>query len=179
VGDRVVVVGGGNTAIDVARESLRLGATHVTIVYRRTRDEMPAYAFEVAEAEQEGVTFAWRTLPTRCIGIDRVEAVECISVRPGEPDESGRSRPEPVPGSEFDLHADTVVTAIGQRTRPELAERFGAIDLDRGRVVVDADGRTSEARVFAGGDAVNGGASVVEAVAHGKRAAIAIDKGLR
>jgi glutamate synthase (NADPH/NADH) small chain len=179
VGDRVVVVGGGNTAIDVARESLRLGATHVTIVYRRTRDEMPAYAFEVDEAEQEGVTFAWRTLPTRCLGTEHVEAVECVSVRPGEPDGSGRRRPEPVLGSEFDLRADSVITAIGQRTRPELADRFGGLELDRGRVVTDGEGRTADGRVFAGGDAVNGGASVVEAVAHGKRSALAIDQALR
>jgi glutamate synthase (NADPH/NADH) small chain len=179
VGERVVVIGGGNTAIDVARESLRLGASEVTIAYRRTRDEMPAYGFEVDEAEQEGVRFAWRTLPVRFLGVDRVTAVECVSVQPGEPDSSGRRRPEPVPGSEFDLRADTVVKAIGQQPWPELGARFGGIRLDGGRVVVDAEGRTTNRHVFAGGDAVNGGASVVEAVAAGKRAAVAIDRSLR
>lgn len=178
VGDRVVVIGGGNTAIDVARESLRLGASNVTIVYRRTREDMPAYTFEVDEAEAEGVTFAFRTLPVRFLGQDRVDAVECVSMRPGEPDESGRRRPMPVPGSEFGLRVSTVVKAIGQQARPELAS-FQGLELDWGKVIVDGDGRTSNRRVFAGGDAVNGGDSVVEAVRHGKRAAVAIDGSLQ
>ena len=178
VGERVVVIGGGNTAIDVARESVRLGAGRVTLVYRRTREEMPAYAFEVEEAEDEGVTFAWRTLPVRFVGGDHVQAVECVSVRQGPADADGRRRPVPVAGSEFDLRADTVVKAIGQRPRPELSGRFGGLEVDGGRLVVDDDGRTTNRRVFAGGDAVNGGASVVEAVRQGKRAAIAIDGGL-
>ncbi|HEY8645628.1 MAG TPA: NAD(P)-dependent oxidoreductase [Gaiellaceae bacterium] len=178
VGDRVIVIGGGNTAIDVARESLRLGATHVTVVYRRTRAEMPAYAFEVEEAEDEGVKFAWRTLPVRFLGPERVMAVECVSVRPGPPDADGRRRPLPVAGSEFDLHADTVVKAIGQQPRPELSARFGGLELDDGKVVIDDEGCTTNRRVFAGGDAVNGGASVVEAVRQGKRAALAIDRSL-
>jgi glutamate synthase (NADPH/NADH) small chain len=176
VGDRVVVIGGGNTAIDVARESLRLGATHVTVVYRRTRAEMPAYAFEVDEAEDEGVTFAWRTLPVRLLGAGRLMSVECVSVRQGPPDADGRCHPLPVAGSEFDLRADTVVKAIGQRARPELSGRFGGLELEHGDVVVDDEGRTTNGRVFAGGDAVNGGASVVEAVRQGKRAALAIDR---
>ena len=174
VGDRVVVIGGGNTAIDVARESIRLGASSVTIVYRRTRADMPAYGFEVDEAEEEGVSFAFRTLPVRFLGEGRVNVVECMSMRPGPPDESGRRRPMPVPGSEFGLRVDTVVKAIGQQTRPELAA-FDGLELDWGKVVVDENGRTSNRRVFAGGDAVNGGDSVVEAVRHGKRAAAAID----
>jgi glutamate synthase (NADPH/NADH) small chain len=178
IGRRVAVIGGGNTAIDVARESLRLGAAHVTVAYRRTRQDMPAYAFEVDEAEEEGVRFAWRSLPVRLLGSRRVEAVECVSVRVGPPDESGRRRPEPVSGSEFLLRADTVVKAIGQQPRPELSGRFGGLQLERGMIVVDEEGRTSDRRVFAGGDAVNGGASVVEAVRHGKQAAIAIDRSL-
>jgi len=178
VGDRVVVIGGGNTAIDVARESLRLGAMHVTVVYRRTRAEMPAYAFEVDEAEDEGVTFAWRTLPVRLLGAGRLMSVECVSVRQGPPDADGRCHPLPVAGSEFDLRADTVVKAIGQRARPELSGRFGGLELEHGNVVVDDEGRTASRRVFAGGDAVNGGASVVEAVRQGKRAALAIDRSL-
>jgi dihydropyrimidine dehydrogenase (NAD+) subunit PreT len=173
VGRRVIVIGGGNTAIDVARESLRLGADNVTLVYRRTRSDMPAYGFEVEEAEHEGVTFAWRTLPVRFLGAGRVKAVECVSVRPGLPDASGRRRPEPVPHTEFVLRADTVVKAIGQRPRPELAAWLG------GDVAIDENGRTADPRVFVGGDAVNGGDSVVEAVRHGKRAALAIDGSLR
>jgi glutamate synthase (NADPH/NADH) small chain len=179
IGRRVIVIGGGNTAIDVARESLRLGAAHVTVVYRRTRDEMPAYAFEVDEAEQEGARFAWRSLPVRLLGGPRVRAVECVSVRLGPADDSGRRALQPVAGSEFRLRADTVVKAVGQQPRPELSERFGALGLQRGMIVVDEDGRTSNRRVFAGGDAVNGGSSVVEAVQHGKRAAAAIDRSLR
>jgi glutamate synthase (NADPH/NADH) small chain len=178
VGERVAVIGGGNTAIDVARESVRLGASHVTLIYRRTRADMPAYAFEVEEAKAEGVRFAWRTMPVRFLGVERVKAVECVSMRPGPTDSSGRRRPVPVPGSEFDLRADTIVKAIGQRPRPELSGRFGGLQLDGGHVVVDDEGRTTNRRVFAGGDAVNGGASVVEAVAQGKRAALAIDRSL-
>ena len=179
LGRSVAVIGGGNTAIDVARESLRLGARRVTIIYRRTRREMPAYAFEVDEAAQEGVRFAWRSLPVRLLGDGRVSAVECVSVRPGPPDASGRRRPQPVAGTEFELKAETVVKAVGQQPRPELTGRFGGLDVDRGMVVVDEDGRTSNHRVFAGGDAINGGASVVEAVRHGKRAALAIERSLQ
>jgi glutamate synthase (NADPH/NADH) small chain len=178
IGQRVAVIGGGNTAIDVARESLRLGAHRVTLVYRRTRREMPAYAFEVAEAEREGVKFAWRTLPTRLLGDGRVSVIECVSVRPGPPDERGRRSPRPVAGSEFTLRADTVIKAAGQQPRTELSGRFGGVRTERGLIAIDEDGRTSNSHVFAGGDAVNGGASVVEAVRHGKRAAAAIDRSL-
>ena len=178
IGDRVVVIGGGNTAIDVARESRRLGARHVTVVYRRTRAAMPAYAFEVEEAEHEGVTFAWRTLPVRFLGEQHVEAVECVSVRLAPADASGRRRPVPVAGTEFNLRADTVVKAVGQRPRAELSGRFGGLEVAGGKIVVDDEGRTTNRRVFAGGDAVNGGASVVEAVRQGKRAALAIDRSL-
>ena len=163
VGRRVVVVGGGNTAIDVAREALRLGADDVTLVYRRTRSELPAYGHEVAEAEEEGVHFQWLAAPVRVLGGDRVEAVECELMRLGEPDESGRRRPVPVEGSEFVLACDTLVKAIGQ-AGPKLD--------------VDENWQTSEPRVFAGGDAVNGGSSVVEAVREGRDAAVAIDRWL-
>jgi glutamate synthase (NADPH/NADH) small chain len=174
IGRNVAVIGGGNTAIDVARESLRLGARRVTLIYRRTRREMPAYEFEVDEAEHEGVRFAWRTLPVRLLGNGRVSEIECVSVR-----SAGHQKPQPVPGTEFLLRADTVVKAVGQQPRPELAGRFGGLELERGLIAVDDDGRTSNRRVFAGGDAVNGGDSVVEAVRHGKRAARAIDRSLR
>ena len=163
IGRRVAVIGGGNTAIDVAREALRLGAGDVTLVYRRTRAEMPAYPHEVAEAEEEGVHFQWLSAPTRFLGDDHVEGLECVLMRLGEPDESGRRRPVPVEGSEFVLPVDTVVKAIGQAGP--------TID-------VDESWQTSDPRVFAGGDAVNGGSSAVEAVRAGRDAAIAIDRWL-
>jgi len=163
VGRRAVVVGGGNTAIDVAREALRLGADDVTVVYRRTRNELPAYRHEVAEAEEEGVHFQWLTAPLRVLGDGRIEAVECGLMRLGEPDVSGRRRPVPVEGSEFVLPCDTLVKAIGQAGP---------------RVEVDESWQTDDPRVFAGGDAVNGGSSVVEAVREGRDAAVAIDRWL-
>jgi glutamate synthase (NADPH/NADH) small chain len=118
-------------------------------------------------------------LPVRLLGAGHVTAVECISMRAGAPDASGRRRPEPVPGTEFRLPADTVVKAIGQQPRTELSGRFGGFKLTRGLIEVDESGRTSNRRVYAGGDAVDGGASVVEAVRQGKRAAAAIAESLQ
>ena len=171
VGRRVVVVGGGNTAIDVAREAVRLGADEVTLVYRRTRAELPAYPHEVVEAEDEGVRFQWLAAPVRFLGERRLAAVELRLMRLAEPDTSGRRRPEPLEGSEFTITADTAVMAIGQQRRPEMAEWLREIDVNTGG--------TTNPKVFTGGDAVNGGASVVEAVRDGKRAASAIDRWLR
>jgi glutamate synthase (NADPH/NADH) small chain len=180
VGRRVLVLGGGNTAIDVAREALRLGADDVTLVYRRTEREMPAYPHEVAEARDEGVRFQFLTTAARFLGRRRLEAVECRLMALGEPDESGRRRPVPLEGSEFTLAADTVVKAIGQRPRPELCEWIDGLELERGAVGVDPEtGRTGNPKFFAGGDATSGGASVVEAVRDAKRAARAIDEWLR
>lgn len=159
VGRRVVVVGGGNTAIDVAREALRLGADDVTLVYRRTRRQMPAYGHEVVEAEDEGVHFQWLANPVRIVGESRITGVECVVTRLDE------GRPVPIEGSEFVIACDTLVKAIGQRGRPELGP-------------VDAEGRTSNPKIFAGGDAVNGGNSVVEAVRAGRDAANSIDRRL-
>ena len=178
VGRSTVVIGGGNTAIDVAREALRLGARDVTLLYRRTQAEMPAYGHEVEEAREEGVRFQWLTVPIRFVGDRRLEAVECRLMRLGEPDESGRRRPEPLPGTEFTIAADTAVKAIGQRPRSELLDLVPGLELERGRVKVDAAGRTGNPKFFAAGDAINGGASAVEAVAGAKRAAAAIDEWL-
>jgi len=180
LGNRVIVIGGGNTAIDVAREALQLGAAHVTLVYRRTRDEMPAYEFEVVAAEDEGVEFEWLAAPVEILGVGRVAQVRCARMRLGAPGEDGRRRPEPVEGEEFSLPADTVVAAIGQRPREEVADWLEGIEMARGALVVDAEtGRTGHPLVFAGGDAVSGGASVVQAVADGKRAARAIEEALQ
>jgi glutamate synthase (NADPH/NADH) small chain len=176
VGRAVAVIGGGNTAVDVAREAVRLGASEVTMLYRRTRAEMPAYAHEVAEAEAEGVQFGWLTLPVRYLGAERVEAVECRRAELGPPDASGRRRPVEVPGSEFLVPADTVVEAIGQRPRAEFLAWIEGLELEGGRIVVDPEtGRTGNAKYFAAGDAVNGGATVVEAVRAAKVAARGID----
>jgi dihydropyrimidine dehydrogenase (NAD+) subunit PreT len=176
LGNRVAVIGGGNTAIDVAREAVRLGAAHVTLVYRRTRAEMPAYAFEVDAAEEEGVEFEWLAAPTAIVGDGRVQRLNCRRMRLGQPDADGRCRPEPVEGADFSLPADSVVAAIGQQPRLEVAGWLDGLQFARGAMVVDAEGRSGEPRVFAGGDAVSGGASVVQAVADGKRAADAIEE---
>lgn len=181
VGSNVVVVGGGNTAIDVAREALRLGASSTTLVYRRSEAEMPAYPHEVAEARAEGIRFEFLADPLHILGSERVEAVVCRRMRLGEPDASGRRRPEPLPGREFTLPADTIVKAIGQQPRRELADWVSALELEQaGMVRVDpATGRTANPKVFAGGDVTNGGTSVVEAVREAKLAAQAIDEWLR
>ncbi len=180
VGRRVAVIGGGNTAIDIAREAVRLGAEQVTMIYRRTRPDMPAYAFEVDEAEAEGVAFQWLAAPVRFVGERRLEGVECRLQSLGQPDESGRRRPQPLEGSEFVLPADTAVRAIGQRPRSELADWIDGLELADGTVPVDpGPGQTANPRFFAGGDVINGGASVVEAVRDAKQAARGIDEWLR
>jgi glutamate synthase (NADPH/NADH) small chain len=172
VGNAVAVIGGGNTAVDVAREARRLGAERVTMLYRRTRAEMPAYEFEVAEAEEEGVEVRWLTLPVRFVGGRGVQAVECRRVELGEPEADGRRRPVEVAGSEYLLPADTVVKAIGQRPRSEFLSSIDGLELESGRIRVDPEtGQTGNPRFFAAGDACNGGATVVEAVREAKIAA--------
>jgi dihydropyrimidine dehydrogenase (NAD+) subunit PreT len=176
LGNSVVVIGGGNTAVDVAREALRLGAGDVTMLYRRTRAEMPAYPHEVAEAIEEGVQLEWLSVPLRFTGDGRLGAVECRRCRLGHPDASGRRSPQELPGTEFELAADTVVKAIGQRPRSDFLRRIDGLELDHGRVQVDpATGQTSNPKYFAAGDAVNGGATVVEAVRQAKVAARGVD----
>jgi dihydropyrimidine dehydrogenase (NAD+) subunit PreT len=172
VGASVVVVGGGNTAVDAAREARRLGAEDVTLLYRRTRSEMPAYPQEVAGAEEEGVRLEWLSIPIRCVGAGRVQGVECRRARLGCPDASGRRRPEEIPGSEFVLPADTVIKAIGQRPRSEFLSWIDGLETEHGAIVVDpASGATTSGKFFAAGDACNGGATVVEAVREAKLAA--------
>jgi dihydropyrimidine dehydrogenase (NAD+) subunit PreT len=180
VGENVAVIGGGNTAIDVAREAVRLGAGRVTVVYRRTRAEMPAYPHEVAEAEEEGVRIEWLALPVRLLGEDRVRAVECRRAVLGEPGADGRRRPLEVEGSEFLVPADTVVKAIGQRPRAELIGWIGGVELERGAIKVDpGSGQTGNPKFFAAGDACNGGATVVEAVRAAKIAAHGVHEWLK
>jgi glutamate synthase (NADPH/NADH) small chain len=179
IGSSVAVIGGGNTAIDVAREALRLGAEDVTILYRRTEAEMPAYRHEVDEARDEGVRFQWLTNPVRFTGCDHLEAIECQYMRLGDPDASGRRRPEPVPGTEFQVRADTAVKAIGQKPRRRLLGWIENLELDGGSIRVDpATGRTTNPLYYAAGDAVSGGATVVQAVAGAKLAARAIHEQL-
>ncbi len=177
VGERAAVVGGGNTAIDAARTLLRLGVKEVTVLYRRSRNEMPALPDEVEAAEEEGVLFRFLVAPKQIIGGDgRVKAIECLRMELGAPDESGRRRPVPVQGSEHVYEVDTVVPAIGQL--PEISH-LPSILLDERARAVSADPLTLETKmpgIFAGGDIVSGPASVIQAVGAGKRAAVSIDR---
>ena len=178
VGSKVGVIGGGDVAIDAARCALRLGS-EVTIYYRRSREEMPARPEEVAEAEEEGVKIQYLASPTRIISENgQVAAIECIRMELGAPDESGRRRPIPIPGSEFVEPVDTVIPAIGQYSDLALLEGSG-VELERGKVKVNEAGMTSLPGLFAGGDVVTGPATVAEAIGCGAEAAIALDKYLR
>lgn len=175
VGGRVAVIGGGNVALDAARTARRLGAREVVLVYRRSRNEMPAFAHEVEEAVREGVALEFLSAPLS-IGPENEDLeVKFIRMELGAPDESGRRSPVPVPGSEYTRRFDTVVAAIGQR--PEVPDRF-QVRTGKGAVLeVQSDTlETGRKGVFAGGDAVSGPASVIEAIAMGRKAAVAIDR---
>ncbi len=177
IGERVLVIGAGNTAIDCATAALRLGAAEAEILYRRSAAEMPAYDFECDFARREGVYFRWLTQPKRILGATRVEGVECVRTRLGAPDDDGRRRPEEIPGSEFRLAADTVIVAIGQTPRRQLFEHAG-VDCDAGgRVRIDpATGLTSQPQIYAAGDCVDGdaGTTVVQVVGQARQVAAAI-----
>jgi dihydropyrimidine dehydrogenase (NAD+) subunit PreT len=176
VGKTVVVIGGGNTAIDAANAARRLGAHEVHLFYRRTETEMPAFSFEYDHSKVEGVQFHWLAQPVAILEQDgRAAAVKFVRTAPGEPDASGRRKAEPVPGSEFEFPCDLVIPAVGQSRFTSLLESTRGIELKGGSIVVDrATGRTANPRYYAGGDCVNGGREVVDAVADGKRAALAI-----
>jgi len=179
VGQRVAVVGGGNVAMDAVRTAKRLGAKEAMIVYRRTHDELPARAEEVHHAEQEGVKFEFLTAPVEVIGSDKrwVTGMKCQKMKLGEPDSSGRRRPEVIPGSEFVLDCDTVVVAIGTKANPLLTATCPELKLNKwGNIVADENGATSIPGVFAGGDIVRGAATVILAMGDGKKSAQAIDK---
>ena len=169
IGKRVVVIGGGNVAIDSAMTARRIGADEVTILYRRTREEMPANDWEIEEAEEEGVQFTYLATPVEAIGKGgRLAAVRCQRMRLGEPDDSGRRRPVPIEGDTFDLPVDTAIMAIGQTLGGTIS---GVEQTRRGWIAADpVTLQTNQPGVFAGGDAVSGPASVVEAVGAAHRA---------
>jgi formate dehydrogenase major subunit len=176
LGQKVAVIGGGNTAIDAARTALRLGTSDVTIVYRRSRDEMPASKEEIHQAEEEGVKFHFLAAPVKINARNgKVDTMECIKMALGEPDSSGRRRPEPIAGSEFTMELDTVIAAIGQ-TMEASGIKDGQINFNRwGYISVNEETmETSLKGVFAGGDCTSGPATVIEAIAAGKKAAISI-----
>jgi glutamate synthase (NADPH/NADH) small chain len=177
VGKKVCVIGGGNVAMDSARSALRLGAEEVCIVYRRSREELPARHEEVENAEEEGILCKFLANPTRFIGDEKgwVKAMECICMELGPPDESGRRRPVPVKGSEFILDTDTVIVAIGRTPNPIIQRTTEGLEVTKwGTIVTDENGKTSLEGVYAGGDIVTGEATVISAMGAGKKAARAI-----
>jgi len=176
-GKKVAVLGGGNVAMDAVRMSLRLGADEATILYRRSRKEMPARAEEIENAEEEGVKFHYLINPVRFIGneIGWVTGVECLRMELGEPDASGRRRPIPIKGSEFIVDVDMVVVAIGQSANPIVASTATGVETnERGYFIADEDGRTTKPGVCAGGDIVTGAATVILAIGSGKKSARAL-----
>lgn len=183
VGKNVAVVGGGNVAMDAARTALRLGAEHVYIVYRRSEEELPARREEVHHAKEEGIDFRLLNNPVEVIGDEQgwVKELRCIRMELGEPDASGRRRPVPVEGSEFNLAVDTVIISIGTGPNPIVASTTPGMDTTkRGNIVADEEtGATTKEGVFAGGDIVTGAATVILAMGAGKKAAAAIDEYLK
>lgn len=174
-GKNIIVVGGGNTAMDAARTALRLGANKVSVVYRRTRKEMPAHDLEIAEAEEEGVDFQFLSAPVRISKDHGLLRIECIRMELGEPDASGRRRPVPITGSEYTLGAHYLIAAIGQQPDtgwikdPEIVTSKETLKAD------PETGATADPFIFAGGDCVTGAATAIEAIAAGRRAALSID----
>ncbi|MBQ9888436.1 MAG: NADPH-dependent glutamate synthase [Bacteroidales bacterium] len=180
-GKSVCVVGGGNVAMDAARTALRLGA-ETTVVYRRTEVELPARKEEVHHAKEEGIVFRMLTNPVEILGDEngRVRAMKCIRMELGEPDESGRRSPVPVPGSEFEIPVETVIMALGTAPNPLIARTTDGLETTRrGGLVADEAGATTRPGIFAGGDAVTGAATVILAMGAGRKAAAAIDNYLK
>ena len=182
-GRKVVVIGGGNTAMDSARTALRLCPEEVSIVYRRSREELPARVEEVHHGEEEGLRFQLLTNPKKFIGDHegRLKAVECVRMELGEPDESGRRRPVEMKGSEFLIEADVAIIAIGNGANPLIPQTTPDIKVNKwGNITVNPDnGRTSKKGVFSGGDIVRGGATVILAMGDGRRAADSMDEYMR
>ena len=180
---KAVIIGAGNTAMDCTRTALRIGSEKVTIVYRRSRAEMPARAEEIENAEHEGVEFKLLTNPKRFIGDEKgaVKAMECLRMELGEPDSSGRRRPVPVEGSEFIIECDTVIIALGQNPNPLIRTTTDGLKTESwGGIIIDnSTGMTNIEGVFAGGDAVTGEATVISAMGAGRIAAAGIDRYIR
>jgi len=178
VGKKIAVIGGGNTAIDCARTAKRLGAGEVTIIYRRSRAEMPASEEEVAAAEKEGIKIEFLTTPSRFYAENKKLAkMECVRMKLGEPDASGRPRPIPIKGSEFLIPVDTVIAALGQAPETDFVKELGVSLSRRGTIEIDNEtGATNIEGVFAGGDVVTGPAFVIDAIAAGKKAARSINQ---
>ena len=177
-----IVVGGGNTAMDGVRTAKRLGADEASIVYRRSEEEMPARNEEIHHAKEEGVQFLNLVNPIEFIGDEQgnVIAAKCLRMELGEPDESGRRRPVPMEGSEFIIEADVVVIAVGNGSNPLISQTTPEIEVNKwGNIVADDDGRTSMDGVFAGGDIVTGGATVILAMGAGRKSAAAINEYLK
>ncbi len=177
---KVVVVGGGNVAMDAVRTAKRLGAESI-IVYRRSEAELPARREEVHHAKEEGIEFKMLTNPVRVLSDDKgwVRGLECVEMELGEPDESGRRSPVEKPGSNFEIECDAVIMALGTSPNPLIKSTTKGLDVTRrGCLVADDEGRTTRPRVFAGGDAVTGAATVILAMGAGRRAAHAIHTSL-
>jgi glutamate synthase (NADPH/NADH) small chain len=182
-GKNVVVLGAGNVAMDSARTAMRLGADNVKIVYRRSRQEMPARAAEIHHAEEEGIEFFLLTAPTRFLGDEkgRITGMECLKMELGEPDQSGRRRPIPVKGSEFKMDCDLVIVAVGAGANPLLTQSTPELSLNkRGYIIADPEtGKTTKKGVWAGGDIVTGSATVILAMGAGRKAADSIHNYLK
>lgn len=180
IGNKVAVIGGGNVAMDSARCSLRLGAEKVYIVYRRSREELPAREEEVENAEEEGIIFKLLNNPVKFVGDESgwVNGMECIKMKLGEPDESGRRRPIPIENSEFMMDVDTVIIAIGQTPNPLIQRTTEGLQTTKWGTIVTQEetGETTKKGVYAGGDVVSGAATVISAMGAGKKAAKAIDE---
>jgi glutamate synthase (NADPH/NADH) small chain len=182
IGKVVTVVGGGNVALDSARTALRLGAERVTIVYRRSEEEMPARREEYHHAKEEGVEFQFLTNPVRFVGDEKgyVKQMEVVKMRLGEPDQSGRRRPVTIENSEYLIDTDMIVVAIGTRANPVLTKTIPSLNLNKwGYIETNDDGQTNIEEIFAGGDIVTGSATVISAMGAGKKAAKAMDEYLR
>jgi len=182
VGGIAATFGAGNVAMDCARTSLRMGAKKSYIIYRRTEKEMPARIEEIHHAKEEGVIFKLLTNPVEFIGDEKgkLKAVKCIKMKLGEPDESGRRRPIPIPNSEFTIEIDTALVAIGQSPNPLVPRSFKELKTEKwGNLKVDENGQTTVPGVFAGGDIATGAATVILAMGAGKQAARSIDKYLK
>ena len=175
IGKHIAVIGGGNTSVDAATAAVRLGAETVTILYRRSESEMPAFKHEYEHAKADGVIYKWLANPVEFLGDTDVDAVKCVRMELGEPDESGRRQPIEVPGSEFTIPADMVFLALGQVADEAFIKSIPGVGISHGRIIADPkNGKTSNPRIFAGGDVVHGAMEVVNAVQAGKLAAVEI-----